>query len=86
MYSIIFSKQAKKFLVHLDSKDFENIKLKIKELSLNPLPKNSKKLVNVEPPTFRIRYSRYRILYIINFQKNEVFISKIDKRGKVYKK
>ena len=85
MYILLFSKQAKKFLVNLEKKEFNSLKLKIQQLSLEPIPRNSKKLVDVQPPTFRIRYSKFRVLYVVNLEKTEIFISKIDKRSKVYK-
>ena len=84
MYEIYFSKQAKKFLVKIDDANYKILFKTIQSLSKEVLPKSSKKLVNILPPTFRVRVKKFRILYTINFEESEIFISKIDKRDKVY--
>ncbi len=85
MYEIFFSKQAKKFLVKINKKDYSLISKHIQKLSKEIFPKGSKKLIDVVPPAFRIRVKNFRVLYIINFKEKEIFISKIDKRSKIYK-
>ena len=75
-FSKTFEKQFVKYDKKLQNRIFEAIK---------KLPKGDvKKLTsNEEPPIFRLRVGKFRILF---HMEDEIKILKIDSRGKIYKK
>lgn len=83
MYEIIFSKQAKKFIQSLNSKQKENIKKVIISLSLDPFSFPYKKLKNLDA-NYRIRVGTYRLSYSIEKNKLLIRIVKIGKRENFY--
>lgn len=84
-YSLYFEKQVLKYLSKLEKQDSKRIVSKVKELTQNPVPSDSKRLVNVKDKTFRIRVGNFRILYRIENDKL-IVVFLIDKRSKIYKK
>lgn len=86
MFKILLSSSSRKFLGKCDKNLYNRVLRKIKGLSINPFPLNVKRIIGKEDKIFRIRVGDYRILYLVNFDKNEVFIADIDKRGRIYKR
>ena len=84
MYNIVLSSQVQKFFKNINPKIRDNIILKIENLSENPFPYGCKRIVNRKEKLFRIRIGDFRVLYMVNDDLTEIFISKIDKRSKVY--
>ncbi|MEK6800658.1 MAG: type II toxin-antitoxin system RelE/ParE family toxin [Nanoarchaeota archaeon] len=84
MLNIEFSNNSKKFLENCDDKLYNRLNEKIKELALDPYPKDRKKVEGRKEKLFRVRVGNYRILYIVFSDKNTLLISDIDKRDSVY--
>ncbi len=84
MFEIKFDKQAEHFLTKCESEIFERISNKIETLKQNPVPHDAKRVLGYELPTFRIRVSKYRTLYRVNYEEKKIIVVKIDKRDKVY--
>ena len=84
MLKLEFSNKTRKFLQKTDSKTWNRVIKKIKKLREEPFPNDSKRVTGRKEKTFRVRVGSYRILYVVFFDKNLIFISKIDKRPKVY--
>ena len=83
MYKVFLSSYSEKFLKKCDKELCNRLLEKIKGLSENPFPSESKRVIGQEK-VFRIRVGAYRILYIVFHDKNEVLVSDIDKRSKIY--
>jgi len=83
-YKIRFKRSALKELKKLPIKDLKKILSKIKDLSDNPNPPDSKKLSAQEK--YRIRYGVYRILYTIQNNILMIYIVKIGHRKNIYQK
>jgi mRNA interferase RelE/StbE len=84
MLNIQFSKKAKKFLTKCEEETFNRIKQRLSELANKPNSSDSKKVEGRKEKVFRIRVGEYRILYVIFEESKELFISEIDKRGRIY--
>ena len=84
MFNVEFSSQARKFLKKIDSIRWKRITEKIERLQVDPFPSDAKRVVGRKEKTFRVRIGYYRILYLVFFDRNLLFISKIDKRPKVF--
>ncbi len=84
MLEIKFDNQPEKFLKKCEKPIFDRIISKLKELILNPVPHDSKRIVGYSEPTFRVRIGKYRALYRINHETNCIVVVKIDHREKVY--
>ena len=84
MFSIKFNSKSTKTLHNLP----ENISLrmlsKIRNLVSDPIPHDAKKIINVKGKMFRIRIGDYRVLYVLNYEDKEIYISNIDKRERIY--
>ena len=86
MLNLEFSSKSRKFLKILDKVAWERITEKIKFLQEDPFPTDAKRVVGRKEKTFRIRVGDYRILYVVFFNEKLLFISKVDKRSRVFKK
>ena len=84
MLVLRFSKKASKFLEKCDNKLYRKIIDKIKELLVNPYPKDSSKVKGRKDNIQKIRIGGIRILYAVIKNNNELFIVDIDKRSRVY--
>ena len=84
MLNIEFSSKSHKFLEKIDSTTWNRLIKKIEGLQEDPFPSDSKRIIGRKEKVFRIRVGEYRILYVVFFDKNLLFISKIDKRSRVY--
>ncbi|MFC1769073.1 type II toxin-antitoxin system RelE/ParE family toxin [Nanoarchaeota archaeon] len=83
MLKLQFSSKTEKFLKKCDNVLSKRIIDKIQQLEKDPVPHDSKRVVN-EESTFRIRIGNYRVLYKIKYNEKVILISKIDKRPSVY--
>ena len=55
MLNIVYSKKSTKYLKRCDKKQAKRILDKIEELSINPFPKDCKRVQGKKDKTFRIR-------------------------------
>ena len=83
-YNISFKKSAEKELRTLDKKLISRVLYSIENLSNNPVPPGSRKLVGSET-THRIRIGDYRVVYLIDHDATTIEIQKIAHRKEVYK-
>jgi len=83
MLKVRFSTKSLKFLKTVEKKTSSRLVKKIKKLAEEPFPNDCKRLVNVKGKIFRVRVGKYRIQYEI-LGNDELFISKIDKRSRIY--
>lgn len=77
-YRIEIKRSAAKEIEKLPTKDLRAILKKIEALSVNPRPKDCKKLSGEEK--YRIRHGDYRILYLIHDDTIIVVIVKVAHR------
>jgi len=83
MYKIFLSKETVRFLVSLDKENEKVIRNKIKKLSEWP-ESFGKHLKGID--LWSLRIGKYRVLFEINKEKEEVFIVTIGHRKDVYHK
>jgi mRNA interferase RelE/StbE len=81
---INYSKSALKFLVKSEEILYQRIIKKIEGLKENAFPHDCKRIEGKKQKAFRIRVGDYRVIYSVLDEKNIIFISEINKRGKVY--
>jgi mRNA interferase RelE/StbE len=86
MFEIKFDKQSEKFLLKSNEILYERLTKKIKSLELDPFPKDTKRVQGTSNKVFRIRVGMYRIEYIVFFENNNILITQIDKRGRIYER
>jgi len=82
MFEIFLSNAAKKALKNLDKRIAERVKKALLALKTSPLPIKEydiKKVVG-EEDTYRLRISRYRIVYDVDWNNKTITVIKIDKR------
>ena len=82
MFEIFLSNAALKSINNLDRKVVGRIKAALLALKTSPLPINEydiKKLAG-EVDTYRLRISKYRIVYDIDWDNKVITVLKIDKR------
>jgi len=84
MFDIRYSKQAVNFLKSAEKKLATRILKKIETLKENLIQHDSKVVEGYNEKLFRIRVGDYRILYEVDYKKNQLGIVKIDKRSKIY--
>ena len=83
MYDILLAREAEKQLKSLDKRYQKAIAQSLIRLSANP--KIGEPLAYELKGKFRIRVSRYRIVYEINHNKQEIMILIIEHRKDVYR-
>ncbi len=82
MFEIFLSNAARKALKNLDKQIADRVKKALLTLKTSPLPIKEydiKKVVG-EEDTYRLRFSRYRIVYDIDWNNKTITVIKIDKR------
>jgi len=84
MFQVFLSSASENFLKKCEKETLERVLKKIKELADDPFPSDSKRVVGRKEKAFRVRIGDYRILYVVFHEKNEILISDIDKRERVY--
>ncbi|MEK6960907.1 MAG: type II toxin-antitoxin system RelE/ParE family toxin [Nanoarchaeota archaeon] len=84
-FEVIARKSAKKFIDDLQSDERGRVEEKIKGLANDPFPHE---VVRVhgrpDEKIFRVRVGSYRILYVVDFEKQLIVIDSVDKRSRVY--
>lgn len=85
MLTVLIENPARKRLLSIPRDDAKKILLKISDLSINPIPRGSKKLSGLMN-SFRIRAGDYRVIYLIDFDKLTIRITDVGHRKDVYKK
>jgi mRNA interferase RelE/StbE len=83
-YKITFKSSVEKDLRKLDKAQLEKIMTVIQELSSNPFPINSRKLVGSEK-TYRVRVGDYRTVYIVSTADLVIEIQKVAHRKDIYR-
>jgi mRNA interferase RelE/StbE len=86
-YQIYLSRQAEKYIKELDKKQGKRIIQTITDLKNHPfytIRHDTAKLKG-RKDYYRIRVGALRIIYKIFEEEKEIYIEKIDTRGKVYK-
>lgn len=84
MFKVELSTYAKHYLKKAPNGDRNRIIKKIKELTIDPLPSDVKRVLGREEKVFRVRVGDYRILYVVLYKEKGILISNIDKRERVY--
>ncbi len=75
MYNIKFNSRCYKELKRLPKITSSRILKKISGLKNEAVPHDAKRIVSVKGKMFRIRVGDYRVLYVINYENNEIYIS-----------
>jgi len=84
VYSVVFTRSARKELENLDHIIALRILKKIEELPTNPRPSGCKKLSG-ENSLWRIRIGDYRVIYAINDSRQLIDVTIIRHRSTVYR-
>ena len=84
-FEIYLNSRARKYLSNLDKKTRDSILNKIKSLTRDPFPSDTKRVVGRKEKVFRLRIGKYRILYVVYIELNTVVVVNIDKRSRAYK-
>ncbi|PKQ16566.1 MAG: type II toxin-antitoxin system mRNA interferase toxin, RelE/StbE family [Actinobacteria bacterium HGW-Actinobacteria-7] len=84
VYSIEFAHSAYRSFAKLDPLTRQRIAARIDELTVDPRPLNSKRLVNSEE-LYRIRIGSYRVIYAVEDAVLVVLVVKIGHRRDVYR-
>lgn len=84
MYEVLLERAAEKDLKKLPRNYFDEIISKIKNLSAQPRPRDSKKLTGSQND-WRIRIGSYRVLYEIDEAHKQIKIMKIRHRKDAYR-
>ena len=82
-YRLTFHPAAQKELSKLPRDIYERVKKKILSLAENPRPANSRKLVGSRE--WRIRVGQWRVVYLIDDEQREVYITVIAHRREAYR-
>ena len=89
LHGFAYTESALKYLESTVPKKIRGqIKRRIESLTSNPIPKGSKKLQGItdgEYPVYRVRQGKYRILYVIRNNPDQIVILDIDHRKDVYR-
>jgi mRNA interferase RelE/StbE len=82
-YTILIERSAQKDLSKIPQHNRDSIISEIRNLSINPRPQGSKKLVNRD--AWRIRVGDYRIIYEINDEKLIILVVALGHRKDIYR-
>lgn len=85
MYEIVLASKAERELKSLSPEFINRIDHKIRQLTINPRPPQTTKLISKDKPGWRIRVGDYRILYQVDDEKKLVLIYRIKHRRDVYR-
>ena len=84
MFSVSYSKQAKKFLEKSEKVIAKRILNKIEELMNEPKLRGSKPVHGYGEKLYRVRIGDYRVLYEVDYENKKIGIVEIDDRGRIY--
>ncbi|MDD9954297.1 MAG: type II toxin-antitoxin system RelE/ParE family toxin [Candidatus Woesearchaeota archaeon] len=82
MFSLVLSSHTQRFLKKTPGR--VRLLARIRMLRDDPFPSDMKRVVQRKEKTFRIRVGQYRVLYVVDHERQEVLIADIDKRSRVY--
>ena len=85
-YRVVVSPRAVKELRKLPNNMLSRVKEAVMSLKDNPRPVGSRKLVNVQPETWRIRIGEWRALYHIDDREQLVTVAHVFHRREAYRK
>ena len=75
---------AKKFLQNCDKILYERLMEKIRALAVDPFPSDAKRVVGKTDKLFRVRIGKYRITYVVFYERHLILIADVDKRDRIY--
>ncbi len=86
-YQVFLSRQAEKFITNLDKKLAKRIIQEIRDLQNYPFYTRRHDIARLKGRKnyFRIRIGNLRIVYKIFEKEKEIYVEKINHRGKIYK-
>jgi mRNA interferase RelE/StbE len=84
VFRVLLASRAKQFLKKTQKDAQNRVIEKIKELAVNPFPPDAKRVIGRKEKVFRVRVGKYRITYVVFYENNEILISDIDKRERIY--
>ncbi|MEA3229851.1 MAG: type II toxin-antitoxin system RelE/ParE family toxin [archaeon] len=84
MFDIFLDIPAQKYLKKLDKKTTQRIVDSIAKLADDPIPHDSKRIMDETKKVFRKRVGRFRILYRVDYENLVVVVIKIDLREHAY--
>ncbi len=84
MFKIIYAKSVEKDLKKVASSSLPKIRRRIEELERFPNISQIKHLTNHPLADYRLRVGNYRILFDVDWKKQEIYILKIGHRKEVY--
>lgn len=76
--------QSEKFLKKSDDIIYYRIIERLEKLKLDPFPSDAKRVIGRHEKVYRIRAGKFRILYIVFYDNNEILVTEIDKRENIY--
>ena len=85
MYSLVYSKDARKFLRKIPKTDSNRIRAKLNSLAGDPYAANNNVTKMQNRAGYRLRVGNWRVIYDIDDQKVIIIVIKIGSRGEVYK-
>lgn len=88
MHRIRLAKRAERGLRRIrqgDRRGYERIRTAIRALADEPSPEGAVKVSGFEPPAWRIRVGKYRIVYEIYDDELVVVVVNVAPRGEVYR-
>lgn len=88
MFSAELKKAALKFLKIVKDKELlKRIGNKINELEKNPYPQDIERVESYKNvKVFRVGVGDYRVLYFVDQSANKIYVEKIDRRERAYKR
>lgn len=84
MFKVIYAKSVEKDLKKVSTSSLPKIKQGIEELQRFPNISQIRHLTNHPLADYRLRVGNYRILFDVNWEKQEIYILKIGHRKNVY--
>jgi len=83
LFTVLFTRSAKKDIDKLDSITKKRLKKKLEIYSQDPLP-YSKKLVNSKVGEYRWRIGNHRVVFDLDQDKKQIVVLRIRHRKEVY--
>ena len=84
LFKIVLKNSVEKDLKRTDRSQISRLLRAIEDLSSDPFPASSKKLIGSNQ-TYRVRVGDYRIIYIVNRTLREIEIERVRHRKEVYR-
>ena len=84
-YQVQFDSKAEHDLERLSTDVLRRVDASIVALASDPRPRGARKLQGRESPGWRVRVGEYRILYMIDDERQVVSVYRIKPRGSAYR-